>query len=469
MKEVEFICRDYLFSTNKKEDFKMVNSKDTNFSNEIYRKEENSISEFYVGNKFSSYKLANYLLKEENIIYVNNVGFYYFNDYWKHIEDSEIAHKIVHILKDKFNAGIIRDTIYLMQNEAARSASILNSNRNRIALLNGTLDIEDWENPKFYENEYFKGDFTTIQLNVRYNEEAKYPQFSSFLEQTFGNDREIISCVQEIMGYCLTTSTEMEKMFIFYGSGANGKSVLIDVIRALLTPQNTCSLSLSEMKNGFAKVKMMGKLLNVSSEFEGRITSSEDIKRIVSGETIDAAYKFKDNFDFTPYCKVISSTNNYPVVTDRSDAFYRRLIVIPFNYTVPEENRNKRLSIELIEELDGILLFALEGLKRLRQQNMFTQSKTINKMVNEFKKSNNNVIQFFENKIEFEEESYLPIEKVYYEYSKYCVRNGIKKLSKENMAKEIFRNYTGKIEKVRKRIGENGNQVNCYLGIKLVI
>ena len=87
----------------------------------------------------------------------------------------------------------------------------------------------------------------------------------------------------------------------------------------------------------------------------------------------------------------------------------------------------------------------------------------------EFKKSNNNVIQFFENKIEFEEESYLPIEKVYYEYSKYCVRNGIKKLSKENMAKEIFRNYTGKIEKVRKRIGENGNQVNCYLGIKLVI
>ena len=101
-------------------------------------------------------------------------------------------------------------------------------------------------------------------------------------------------------------------------------------------------------------------------------------KAVVSGEEIEADHKFKDPFKFRPVSKLIFAMNELPRVEDHSNGFFRRVVVIPFNRTFNEDKRNRNLKYELEQqELDGIFIWALEGLYRLEERGRFVISERL--------------------------------------------------------------------------------------------
>ena len=134
---------------------------------------------------------------------------------------------------------------------------------------------------------------------------------------------------------------------------------MIAILIALLGEQNISTVSLGNLEKQFHRVALYQKLVNLSTEFEIKeLLSSGYIKSIVSGDAIDACYKFKDIFTFTPFARLVVAMNELPRVRDRSHGFYRRLLIIPFNKRFEGVKADRQLKHKLKKELDGIFLWA---------------------------------------------------------------------------------------------------------------
>jgi putative DNA primase/helicase len=184
------------------------------------------------------------------------------------------------------------------------------------------------------------------------------------------------------LGYCLVPSSAFQKYLVTVGSGANGKSVLNAVIRALLGSENCCSVSPADFSNRFYLELLRDKLANVVDEFAaGAIVSDEGLKKSCDGSPITSSQKYKNPTPFISYATGIYGTNHLPKATDTSHGFFRRAVVLPFNrrFNPPDPNvpddpdrQDPNLIDALLSELPGILNFGIEGLCRLHQNNGFT-------------------------------------------------------------------------------------------------
>ncbi len=226
------------------------------------------------------------------------------------------------------------------------------------------------------------------------------------MKSIFPNNEKYVDLIQEIIGYCLWDGTEAEKIFIFYGVGANGKSVLCYIIQKLIGESNCSTLSLSDMSQRFGKEHIVGKKVNIATENDLILTKSsvntQFLKNVSSGEDIYVEQKGKDMIQHVATTKMLFALNNMPQVSDTSDAFSRRLVIVHFEQKFSlnpkndmEKQANVNLKHELVEELDGILNFALEGLGRLKDNNFqFTIPEESEAYLEEYQVDNNHIAEF---------------------------------------------------------------------------
>ena len=337
-------------------------------------------------------------------------------------------------------------------------AELLNSNRNRLIIKNGTLDITDIENFVFYENEFFKEDYSTIQLNVNYDVNAiknNAENWKYYMTSTFENDSERMKLIGEMLGYCLTSSCKYHKSFMLVGEGSNGKSVLLDIMDYIWGSKNISDVDICELDKPFARVSLFGKLINKSSEIEGNLKTTSFFKKIVSGDMLDGEFKNKDRFSFPSTAKLIFAMNSLPVTKDKSDGLYRRLCIIPFNKQFKGDEIDIDLSEKLKSEADGIFFFALQGLKRLHKQKKFTESIEVNNKLEEYKLDSNPVKQYMEEKYIVVEDENKGIKSgdLYESYTVWCGDNGFMKMNNVNFGKELKRlNYNKKQKKISGKV-----------------
>lgn len=421
---------------------------------------------FFEKKKFIPTLLEKEVENENDIIFVNDIGFHIYNgQYWRKVHENVIQHIIKQKLGDKAMTSYIKNVTELIEKEKQIDGDKLNNNRNRIILLNGTLDLSDWKNPIFYDNKFYREDYGTIQLNCNYDKDAKSPTFEKYLETVFENDNERINLIGEMLGYCLVPSTKFEKGFMLYGSGSNGKSVLLDVIKKLITEDNISSVDLSDLEKSFSRSMLYNKLVNLTDEMEGKIKDSGFYKRIASGNTIEAQFKFKDSFNFKPFCTMVFAMNNFPQINDKTHGLYRKMILIPFDVTIKEEDQDKDLGEKLKNELDGILQVALTGLNRLAEQNRFTHSLKGNSIMEEFKRNSNPVEIFFDDMVVENKEGEINSKELYALYTKFCNDEGIKDIMNNiNFGKEVKKKFPSS---EKKKLTRGGNRENYYLGIEL--
>ena len=286
----------------------------------------------------------------------------------------------------------------------------MNSHRKYINVKNGLLNLETYQLEKHRKDIY-----SSIQIPINYNPSVDCPQFKEYLNDVFDGDTERIMLVQEILGYCLTAETKAQKGFIFLGEGSNGKSVLCDLMYHLYGEENISSVSIKDLSNSFSRYNLLNKTVNIATENEidSNGLDTQYLKAITTGDVIFAEEKYKQGVSFRPFCKLVFAANKLPYSRDKSYGFVRRLVIVffdskyKFELTKADKENPKikkadpNLLDKLLEELDGIFNFALEGLKRLRKNNYrFTQSKVSNKILESYKEEINVVLQFIRENIE---------------------------------------------------------------------
>lgn len=193
------------------------------------------------------------------------------------------------------------------------------------------------------------------------------PRWKQFLNEVTGEDVELVSYLQRVVGYCLTGVTVEHALFFLYGTGANGKSIFVSAISSLLgdyatiAPMETFMQTRSD-RHPTDLAGLRGARFVASTETEqGARWAESKIKQLTGGDKITARFMRQDFFQYSPQFKLVIAGNHKPAIRNVDLAMRRRLHLIPFTVTIPPENRDKGLLEKLLAERDGIMAWALEG------------------------------------------------------------------------------------------------------------
>lgn len=309
----------------------------------------------------------------------------------------------------------------------------------KINLKNGTLEIRN-DSQALRQPDPL--DFMTYVIPFDYDVEAQCPLFYKYLDTVMPDpDRQKI--LAEYLGYLFIKPSflKLEKALLLYGSGANGKSVFFEIVNALLGgTENVSSYSLQSLTNesGYARAMLADKLVNYASEISGKLESSI-FKQLVSGEPVEARLPYGNPFTLTDYAKLIFNVNELPQNIEHTPAFFRRLLIIPFEVTIPEEEQDKELAKKIIEsELSGVLNWVLDGMRRLLVQRGFTYSNAVEIQIEQYKKQSDSVRIFLDDEgyvssnIEF-----INYKILYSYYRNYCFESGYMAVSKKTFSDRL--------------------------------
>jgi P4 family phage/plasmid primase-like protien len=241
-------------------------------------------------------------------------------------------------------------------------------------LKNGLLDIQTGalrpHTPEF---------LYPIQIPIDCAPTATCPAIDKFLSETFPEDNQDLAW--EILGDALTPDRSIQKAILLTGEGGNGKGAFLALYINFLGRRNVSTVSLHKLEaDRFAVSRLYGKLANVCADLPStHLTGTSVFKSITGNDTITGEFKFRDSFDFDPFCRLVFAANHLPQSRDASKAFYDRWVVIIFNrifrdtkHEIPRSILDAQLSDP--KELSGALNKAIVGLRRVRVAGRFTEA-----------------------------------------------------------------------------------------------
>lgn len=205
------------------------------------------------------------------------------------------------------------------------------------------------------------------QAGASFDPDAGCPLWKKFLADIFLENQEVIDFIQRALGYTLTGSVTEEKLFFMYGTGANGKSVMANVISSIfgdyavtVGPELLSKNSSSEGER--YKNRLPGVRLALANEVSiSDVWDDQKVKTLASRERITARFLHCEAYDFMPTHKLFIRGNHQPGVLDSGDGLWRRIVLIPFKRQFSETERDQNLEARLLSERDGILMWILEG------------------------------------------------------------------------------------------------------------
>lgn len=223
-------------------------------------------------------------------------------------------------------------------------------------------------------------------LPYDYNPEAKCPQIVQFLNDII-NDVDAIKVLQEFCGYIFLPHKFLnhEKALWLYGAtGANGKSVFLSLVHLLIDEINISHLNISDLDDPIKRTMLSAKIVNITNDATVKNIDTGTYKALISGETTTIRKLYKGSAELKAIPKFIVSTNELPLFKQGTEAFMRRMILVPFNTFIPEGQRDIHLAEKLASEVEGLFIFAVEGLKRLIMQKQFSKSNLIDTAIADY-------------------------------------------------------------------------------------
>jgi putative DNA primase/helicase len=406
---------------------------------------------FFKGTTFLFDKFATYIKNNNHIIRINNQLHLYRDGIYisglAEIEAEMIKH-IPQLNRAKRTEVLSYLDIMIRDNTPASPA-------NMIAFRNGILDIKDGSFSPFSPNTVI-----TNRIEWDYNPHAYSEITDKTLDKIACDDPNIRALLEEAAGFCLFRRNELGKAFILTGTGSNGKSTYLNMLKHLLGKQNISSLDLKKLGDRFSTVMLFGKLANIGDDISDEfILDASIFKKIVTGETIDAEQKGQPKFEFEPYTKLFFSANNIPRMGKGRDssAILRRLVIIPFDAkfdaTDPDFNPHIGDMLRSQESMEYLIQLGIAGLKRILEHKKFSESEKVQKELDEYEESNNPILGFIREVIEadgFKIENE-PANEVYKRYTEYCLASNLQPMSNIEFSKQINRLLN--LQVVVKRIG----------------
>lgn len=227
---------------------------------------------------------------------------------------------------------------------------------------NGTVDLRTGKS-----RPADRRDLLTSVSPVPYVPDAQAPTFRRFLADVFGGDDEVVAFVLRWLGYSMTADVREQAMVVAHGTGANGKSTLLDVVAHVMGDYHRSApphllVARKHESHPTERTILHGARLVTSVEIgEGRRWDTELLKQLTGGDRIVARRMRCDFFEFTPSHKLTVACNHLPRVQEADHAIWRRLLVLPFNRRFDGRDRDPKLAAKLRAEAPGILAMLVRG------------------------------------------------------------------------------------------------------------
>lgn len=286
------------------------------------------------------------------------------------------------------NAARIQAALRLAQTEPGIPVHLGEFDADPMAIncLNGLLDLRPGGEVRPHEPTML----VRKRVNARYDAAAACPLWHRFLSRVLP-DADVRGFVKRFIGYALTGSTREQGFPIFYGTGANGKTTLLAVIGALMndyaqtTSMQTFTARRTEGSIPNDLARMQGARFVSAVETNENVRLNEGlVKQLTGGDRISARFLHQEWFDFEPTHKIAISVNHKPVVRGTDHAIWRRIWLVPFTETIPDDEQDKDLKEKLLAELPGIFAWAVEGC-RAWQQNGLNPPAAVKKATREYR------------------------------------------------------------------------------------
>ena len=413
------------------------------------------------GLRFVSGLLANYMAENVDAFYGAGTYYFYENGVYGMNEDLAASAKVRTFMIPRYaSMTAITDSVGQWRMLIRKAVREINSNPFIINVRNGLYNVLDGSF-KPHTPEYY----STVQVGASFDPSAKCPQFTKFLKSIL--QEEEVYLLQEIFGYLLIPVNKAQKSFVFVGAPNAGKSTLLSIAQEiLLGSDNVSNVPWQSLSDRFKTAELFGKLANIFADLPSKSVDDNGMFKALTGEDyITAERKNKDPFSFRPYARLLFSCNEIPRnYGDRSDGFYRRLIIIRFDKSVPEKKRDPNLREKLAVERDGIFMWALEGLKRLIDSKyQFGETDKTRFELQRYKVESNSALMFLEECCQIKDGEECIREQLFERYREYCFKNGLKPLSQANFNREV-ESSDSRISRARDRVGSR----HTWRGIRLV-
>lgn len=305
-----------------------------------------------------------------------------------------------------------------------------------ISLQNGTFEISSAGRKL---REFRREDFLTYQLPFSYDPDARAPIWQKFLDEVLP-DRSKQMVLAEFFGYIFLRNLKLEKALILFGNGANGKSVVFDVITSLLGDSNVSNYSLQAIGDEYFRGHLVNKLLNYCSDISNRIQAAT-FKLIVSGEPIEARFPYGQPFIMKDYARLAFNANELPRDVEHTEAFFRRFLIIHFDQFIPAERRDHGLAKRIIEsELPGVFNWTLAGLDRLTVNRDFSESTPVRQMLEDYRRESDSTAMFLEEEGYVPSDNWIRLKDLYPRYRTFCSENGYMPLGNIKFVQRLVAN-----------------------------
>ena len=338
----------------------------------------------------------------------------------------------------------------------------------RIALANGTLYLDG----TFQEG---KPEIVRNRLPVKYDPKAASPdRWLTFLHELL--DDADIPTLQEYLGYCLIPSTKGQKMMLIVGKGGEGKSRIGLVLKRLMGDAASNGSVQKVENNRFARADLERRLLMIDDDMDmNALPKTNYIKTIVTAEAkLDLERKGVQSYQRDIYARFLCFGNGaLTSLYDHSDGFFRRQLILTTKDKPADRTDDPFLVEKMCAELEGILLWCLEGLHRLVQNSFrFTVSPKAAANVDTIKRSSNNVIDFMESEgyFRFKADYSISSKEFYDIYKQWCEDNACHSVSAIRFSAELRQNDRRyNLEATNNIYLPGGRRVRGFVGIEPLV
>ncbi len=298
---------------------------------------------------------------------------------------------------------------------------------------NGTLDLRTGE-----LRPHAREDMLTVLCPTPYDPEASYPLWFEFQEQITNGDMELLCHKQRAYGYALTGVTIEQCLFILYGTGANGKSTELGVIRevlgddyALHTPTETLLVRdrAGGIPNDVARLRGARYVTAVEAE-GGRRLAESLIKQMTGGDPIAARFMRAEWFEFMPTHKLFLAVNHKPIIRGTDKGIWRRIRLWPYTTTIPDDKQDKDLANNLQAEAPGILAWLVEGCLEWRRLGL-GMPQSVQRATGAYQAEMDVLGGFIEDECVEATTATVSAKDLYSAYTDWCERNGERAMTKQ--------------------------------------
>ena len=299
-----------------------------------------------------------------------------------------------------------------------------------------------------------------------YDPTATCPLWNEFLVEVLETE-EMIDFVSRAAAYSLTGDINEQAVFFLHGSGANGKSVFLEVLLYILGDYSrVCNFDTFVVKKHDSKsdndmAQLVGRRLVLTSESQdGHRLNEALLKQITGGDLVEARFLYKERFNFLPQFKLWFSSNYTPAIRGTDEGIWRRMKLIPFEVTIPEERRDRRLIEKLRAEASGIFNWLLRGMARYNQIGL-AYPKKVSQATSQYKAEQDVIGQFLLDRTRLNPLAKVKGAELYSTFKWWAGANREFVLTERQFTKALLRN-----QKISTEKREDGK---WYVGVQLIV